>query len=288
LSSSEPPYPPEAVRHDWLLRTLMLRSLLRSVDQRRRFVEALRLRAGGPEDALSASRHLDVLGHAWRLADNLLSIYEVMANQIDIRFEGNRRAVQHRLEGRRHPPSGTFFDPIFGYGVFLVLPDEELPPGPLPPEELRDTVIRLIKRSRRRLVQMYRELLRFSWKYRSMARAYEHGRGVFAFRMMMQAEPFEFQLKHDPATLATLRRKADGSERVVEFVPDADFRADCQDLLDIAANQLAALLRRIERMEESCRYMIDQSLPKPRLHFQFFAGPYSLDEQACLRQLFGN
>lgn len=273
----------ESIRHDWLLRTLLIRNLVRGVDSRRHFVESLYARAESARDNITPCRSLDLLAHAWRLADNILSVFEVMASGIDIRNEQNRLSVQHRIGGRHSAPSGRFFDPIFRYQSVLQIPPDAYRKIGLDPDSARAVMAALVTRSRGRLRRNYKTVLGYSRRYRSLAHAYEHGRSVFGLSANVIERPtFEMTLRHDETVLSTIRKGKDGVERLAEFTADAEFRSDVSALLEMAAVQVPALIEAVEQFEIGCRAILDPNAQKVRLTFRFFADPYSTEEQVVL------
>lgn len=244
---------PGAVREDWLLKTLLVRGLLRVMSLRLNYIRGLNSRA-----YLVVARHreavfLDLLCSVWTLVENLLAAYEAVVNKLEIKGASDRINVQSRVGGRTTPPGVRFHKSIWFYRSILETPDQEFLARGLDPQKSRRTLEGLIERSCAFLQQDYQRLREFRERYEPFATAYKHGRAVFHLRLAEQSAA-EFTLSHHDKALTVFDiDEKSGTETVVELEVDDEAEADCRGALEILENQIPRLKSYFDSLVEACK-----------------------------------
>lgn len=253
-------------------------------------------RAADAEPQFRVFRMIDALYRLHTLAENLLQIYELMAEHVDIRDEGRRKGLQSRISERTDKGRTRFQKKIWVYTLFKHITDSEFTRRGLDPATARTTLDHLAARSVAHLDVADETLRRFHAKYEPFSVAHKHGRAVFGMEARLEeTAPGTGTVSfHATTTVATIvQADSNGSAECLSLVADDELGNDMAEAYGIIEEQVPRLydmLRAITTAAEQALDFVEGRRTERRLEtqsFHFFAAPYSDDELHFLRALQG-
>jgi hypothetical protein len=274
---------------------LLLKNLLLTVNARYAYGTFLHERATTISDRYTTARWLDVVCHTWTLADNLLSIYETLANKINIAQESQRQQIQARLGGRTSTPRLRFHKTVWLYSILTMIPDDALMRAGIDPTNAKRILDTLIKRSLTRLQADFETIATYHKTYAGIAASYKHGRATYPLTITLtDLDPDgirHLNLEHDASRISILQPKRDGAITISELTIDQATRDDVDRVRRVAANQLPRLLTfAIETAATTIEWIKrldagDLTGRMPGFRFSFFAEPYTPEEEDVITRL---
>lgn len=292
-SSTDTPTADE-LRHGYLPRLYQARSALERMVLRIASYRESAARARVSEPGLRVFRTVDALSRLHTLVENLLQIYELIAEQVDIRHEGMRRSLQGRISERQVKGRTRFQQKIWIYTLFKHVSDDAFARRGLDAQAARATIEGLAERSVAYLDAADETLRQFQSKYEPFCVAQKHGRSLFAMEVQLEESAprtgtVKFRATPDVATV--IQPDNDGDAECQSLTVDDELADDMGQVAAIVEEQvprLAEMLGAITIATEQALDYIEGRRTDSQLQtqsFHFFAAPYSDEEVKFLQSL---
>lgn len=295
ITSPEKPETPklDELQEFYLPRIYMHRSLLRRMAQRLEYVALLAGRAREADGAGVLYASLDVLYHTWLLIEQVRKVYEIVAAQVDVRFAGQRRSLDSRINNPRSPEqAATYHHRVWLFPPLDFVPDSAFTRLGLDPARSRELLSGIADRSAARLTTEEAELRAFYDRYEPVGSAYKHGRAIFGMAPTLIATgeregTLNLSVSETTATILLSAEAGAPPHSFLTITPDDEFWLEVDRVLQILEAQVPRLLAFIEAFASTTEATMEQVRAGtndawPSFPFTPFADPYTAEEQALL------
>lgn len=294
MTSSPSPLNADQLRNGYLSRMYVARSALQWMLIRMKSCRDIPKQEVRPVPELRVFQTVETLYRLHTLVENLLQVYELMAEKIDIRYDGQRKGLQGRIYERHDRGLARFQRKIWVYTLFKHITDSAFARRGLNPETARAILEQLATRSIARLDVADEMLRRFHTKYEPFCVAHKHGRAVFGIEVRANAIPpgigtVNFRATTSVATV--IRADSSGAAECLSLIVDEELASEMDEAYATVENQLPrlnAMLSAITAAAEQTLDYVEGRRSESHLEtqsFHFFDEPYSVEEVEVLLAL---
>lgn len=270
-------------------RLRLMANVLQQLRRRRAYIDFITtVQHSAPREAHLALE-IERLSRTWMLVDNLLGVYTVVANQMNLRTTAARFQVARLVSQEVETPPPSFFDRVWLYEALREgILSGEIRVRDVTPVEYMSSLQPLLDRTIGRLTARYAAQRRFRQRYEALAMSHRHGRVAFQLAITSRQDVETVNISFDPTTdrVIAIRPSVDeaGTTVVDELTADDAYHDEIENVLEITTGDIenyAHVISAIETAAPGFLEMLEHGStrrPGPRPPWILLAAPYDEEE----------